>query len=585
MPPVRTRVRLSAVCLALISTLALSSSSSAAPPNAYELVRNALAPSVIKDRLNRYAPVDLGLSKGKKVPDQLQPMLKPLKRAADAVDRVFWQQVSSDGLAIYKALSAAKADAAQNLAKYMRIHAGIWDRHANDEPFISQRARPAGANFYPSDMSRREIEAYISSHPKEAPRLWSPYTVVKRNNSKLVAQPYSKAYKADLKAAGVALREAASAYKCGNGPASEGALPPDCPCAGLARFLEARADSFNTDDYRKSELMWVASTTCPLDIAIGPYEYYEDRLLGLKTAYEAIVTFRDERDTARFEMLQQHQQGLFENLPLPNGLRSRFLRVKPAQITVGDVLYTAGDASVGYQIRAFLLPNDDVVRQTRGTKSMILRNVVRAKFDQLVKPVAQQLLPPKAMKQLSFDAYFDILLTWQFAHTLVPDAIVLPDRTTTTSQQQLRERYAIIELLKGEVVALANYFYLAGKGVIGSRDPTKMGYTYLASLFDSARLAAGSPQTVAKTIIYNYLAHEWVFRYNPRTQTFEVNPPAMPAAVRKLAAETLQVLGRGDYQGAGRLIVEFGIMPPEMRQKLSTLAKLPVDIRPRYTSM
>jgi hypothetical protein len=140
-------------------------------------------------------------------------------------------------------------------------------------------------------------------------------------------------------------------------------------------------------------------------------------------------------------------------------------------------------------------------------------------------------------------------------------------------------------MVKGEVMALVNYFYLLDKGVLGNKDEAKLAVTYLAQLFDSARLAASAPQTVAKTIIYNYLAREWVLRYSPRQQTFEVNPPAMRKAVRKLAAETLEILGRGDYDGAGRLIVEYGIMPAEMRSKMQQLADLPLDIWPRYTSL
>ncbi|MDP6947015.1 MAG: hypothetical protein QF464_22895, partial [Myxococcota bacterium] len=75
------------------------------------------------------------------------------------------------------------------------------------------------------------------------------------------------------------------------------------------------------------------------------------------------------------------------------------------------------------------------------------------------------------------------------------------------------------------------------------------------------------------------------FRYNPRKKRFEVNPPALEVAVRKLAAEVLQILARGDYDGAGQLIVSFGIVPGEVRQKLAELEDLPVEILPSYVAM
>ena len=116
---------------------------------------------------------------------------------------------------------------------------------------------------------------------------------------------------------------------------------------------------------------------------------------------------------------------------------------------------------------------------------------------------------------------------------------------------------------------------------------TKRGLVikYLASLFNTVRLAEGSPQSTAKAIVYNYLTQGWVFPYNPGNQRFEVNPPALEAAVRKLAAEVLQILGRGDYDGAGQLIVRYGIIPAEVRQKLAELEDLPVEILPSYGAM
>ena len=54
---------------------------------------------------------------------------------------------------------------------------------------------------------------------------------------------------------------------------------------------------------------------------------------------------------------------------------------------------------------------------------------------------------------------------------------------------------------------------------------------------------------------------------------------------RSLDSAALEVLARGDYDGAGRMIVEYGIMPGEMREKLGELVDLPLDVRPRYTSM
>ncbi len=550
-------------------------------PKVVDIVRSAENPAVIAARLKRYVDVPLGVVPSK-IPAEIRPMLKPLKDAADAIDRVYWRQISPNGWGVLQALSKSKAKVSKDLARYLRIHYGFWDRHRDDKPFIGQQTRPPGANFYPPDLSRREMDGYLGAHPEKAAALWSPYTVVRRRDGSLEGIPYSQAYRADLATAALALKEAASAYTC---KAPGGSDDHPCPCAALSRFLVARGESFKDDDYRRSEYLWMDSAACPLEVAIGPYEYYEDRLFGLKTAFEAIISIRDEPESARFARLLTFHQQLFDNLPIEPALRRRFKLVRPSPITVADVLYTSGEARAGYQIRAFLLPNDEAVRRTRGTKNVILRNVVRAKFDHLVVPVAKRIFGPDEVGKLSFDAYFDNLLTWQLAHSVVPSDIVLPGGSRTSPRQQLRERYPIVDMVRGEIIALLNYFYLVDKGALSEPQEGQMAVTYLASLMDSVRLTGGSPQTIAKVIIYNYFAREWVVRYNPRSRTFEVNPPALRRAVRKLARETLEILGRGDYDGAGRLVVEYGIMPAELRTKINELSDLPLDIVPHYTSL
>ena len=571
-------VRVSRSLGVVLSVILLGTSGPAeAKTDVVTLVKSATSATEITRRLKRYVPVKLGLPMAKIAKD-IRPLLAPLKRASDHIDAIFWQQASADGARLLRELLGSKAPAAVGLARMMKIHYGVWDRHHNDEAFIGNQPRPAGANFYPADLSRREVEDRIKRKYALAEGYYSPYTVLVRKGDKLVAVPYRQAYRKDLAAAATDLREAAASYRC----SPSGANP--CPCAALAKYLEARAKSFGNDDYRTSEFLWMQATTCPLDIVIGPYEYYEDRLMGLKTAYEAIITYRNDVETKRFAKFLPHDNGLFLNLPVSAQVRERFQRIKATPITVADVLYTAGDARAGYQIRAVHLPNDPAVRKARGTKKFIFRNVVKAKFDTLVKPVAKKLFSPKYLKKLSFKAYFNMLLMWQLAHQVVPGKIVLPDKTRTTARQRLRERYDIVNYLKGEAIALLNYFYFRKQGVLAKGQDAQMAVTYLASLFDTVRLARGSPSSLAKTIMYNYLAHEWVFRYNSRTKTFEVNADMMSKAVRKLSAEALDIIARGDYDGAGRLVVEYGIVPPEMRQKLAAMSALPVDISPQYVT-
>lgn len=625
-------MRTPTVVAALVATLAatlllVTSRADTAEPKRGELLllNRSISPGELQKRLDRYVPMELGVQDSA-IPADVKPMLAHLRAAADRIDRLYWDQVSAEGWEMRTALRRtarfSKTADAENFARFLEIHYGPWDRYADDATFLGRKVRPPGGGFYPEDISKRELDEWVRKDPGAASGLYNPYAVVRRGDKALVSVPYSKAYATLLGEAARALTAAAQTYKCAE-PASVApaaaeptpepkggkpkrgkrgkrdqppaapeasaaplASPPvHCKCAALADFLKARARSFTDDSYLTSEVLWLESRDCPLDIAIGPYEYYEDRLLGLKTSFEAIVYLRDDTESARFRRFLKHNDGMVKNLPIPEELRSRFELIKPSPITIGNVLYTSGDARSGYQIRAFVLPNDESVRRARGTKNVILKNVVKAKFEALARPVAKRIFSNKLYNKVSFDAYYDILMAWQFAHGVVPGTIELPDGTRTTARQQLRERHSLMELVMGEAIALLNYSYLRDNGELKGRSDEGMAATFLASFFDSARLGAASPQTVAKAIIYNYLAREWVFRYDAPSQTFEVNAPNMVPAVRKLTAEVMQVMARGDYAGAGNLIIQFGILPGEVRAKLSELSDLPVAILPKYTSM
>ncbi len=555
------------------AVLALATPATAAP-TPEELVTRSAGKDALERSLARYAPAEVEADV-KSLAEGVRGMIPHLLAAADQIDAIFWRQVSEEGRSTHDALTRSKAPGAKSLAKLYAINFGPWDRHDDDRPLVRGRTRPAGANLYPTDLTRRELDAWLETHPADAYLFTSPYTVIRRDNGALRAIPYSVAYASELQATAYALRQAASAYTCTTAP---------CPCEGLAQFLGQRADGLLKDDYRPSEMTWVGARTCPIDVAIGPYEYYEDRLLGQKTGFGSILSVRDDAESKRFESLAGEAQALIAALPVSDVTRARLQPIPQTPITVADLIHSAGDARAGFQIRAYVLPNDEVVRLARGQKHVVLRNMVEAKFEKLVKPVASQLLSAADAEHVTFETYFDHLMAWQLSHGVVSGPIALPDGTTSTSQALLADRHLAMDALKGEALALWNYLQLAGRGKVADADGKRLAATLLVTLFQQAREASDSPQSIARIITWNYLVQQGVYVYQPATGTYETRPEALREAVRKLATEVLEVIARGDYDGAGRLIVQHAIIAADMREKVATLEALPIEILPQFTS-
>ncbi len=519
----------------------------------------------VKKRLARYVPAEIGVPPGKADP-KTQKLLKKLVLASEAIDRVYWDQVSEEGSRQMGDLSQSADQESKDTAALLRINYGPWDRFADNEPLIGRQPRPEGVNLYPQDFSRRELEQWLTEHPEDREAFTSPYTVIRREGAGLVAIPYSRAYRVSLDQAATALRDAANLTDC----------------KPFAKFLAARADAFASNDYYKSDLLWMDSN-CPVDIAVGPYEFYEDRLMGYKTTFQALVTMVDADQTAQFASLDKYTHDLLANLPLADELRSRVELAKPAPITIANEVFAAGDAKAGFQIRAFVLPNDERVVVAKGTKHVILKNVVDARFHKLLEPVAAQVLVPEQAAQVSDEAYLDILLMWQMAHGFSPRPIVLSGGGNVSPRILLRQRYGVIEAARSEAVAILNALYLVDQKVFAPTMANTIPITHLASLFESFRYGTMDTHGLAKLMVYNYLAANGAYRYEPATKKFWVNYDRLPNALRNLVSELLTIEINGDYDRAGQDVFDFGIVPGEVRAKLAEMRGLPIDILPTYT--
>src|SRR5205823_6826343 len=104
-----------------------------------------------------------------------------------------------------------------------------------------------------------------------------------------------------------------------------------------------------------------------------------------------------------------------------------------------------GEAREGVQTSAFNLPNDEVVREKKGSKKVLLKNVMDAKFRQSGKPIALRVLDPSLTKLISFNAYFNHTLFHELSHGLGPGLITLPGGERVEVRKPLKELYSTIE--------------------------------------------------------------------------------------------------------------------------------------------
>ncbi|MCL4781556.1 MAG: hypothetical protein KJZ70_00835 [Bryobacterales bacterium] len=509
----------------------------------------------IRAKLAQYVTVKLEGDAATLAPKDKQ-VLRLLVDVAKTMDDLFWRQAWGDKDALLA--SAASKD----LRRYLEINYGPWDRLDDNKPFVEGAgAKPPGANFYPREMTKAEFERQAAgASAAEAAALKSAYTVIQRDGDKLKTVPYSRQYGDLLWPAAARMREAAK-------------LAAD---AGFANYLNLRALALETDNYQPSDLAWLDMKTNTIDFVVGPIETYEDALFGYKTAFEAYVLIKDKAWSERLTRYAAMLPDLQRNLPVPDAYK-RETPGSDSDLNAYDVVYYAGDCNAGAKTIAINLPNDEEVQLKKGTRRLQLKNAMRAKFERILAPIANQLIAKDQRKHVTFDAFFANTMFHEVAHGLgVKNTI----NGRGSVREALKELASALEEGKADILGLYMVSELQKRGELGDADLMDYYTTFLAGIFRSVRFGAASAHGVANTLRFNFFAKMGAFSVDPATKTYRVTPGKMSEAVAALSEKILRLQGDGDYAGTLRFVDEMGRIPPDLEADLARVnaAGIPVDV-------
>ena len=478
-------------------------------------------------------------------------MLALLVEAADSMNAIYWQQAWGDQEAL---LSRIRDPATLELAQ---VNYGPWDRLDNDKSFVDGVGeRPPGAQFYPADMTKAEFDR---SPLKDKTSL---YTLLRRNDQgQLISVPYHVAYKAELEKTAGLLREAAK-------------LAHD---AGFRKYLTLRAAALLSDNYQPSDFAWMAMKKNPIDIVIGPIETYEDQLYGYKASYESYVLIKDAAWSKKLARFAKYLPELQRELPVPD----RYKAEQPgsdADLNAYYAVYYAGDANVGAKTIAINLPNDEQVQLQKGTRRLQLENVMQAKFEQIMLPIARELIADDQQPNLTFDAFFQNTMFHEVAHGLGIKNVLGGKGTV---RKALKDQASSFEEGKADILGLYMVTKLAGKGELDKSTLMNNYVTFLAGILRSVRFGASDAHARANMVRFNFFKQQGAFTRDDKTGRYRVDFDKMTAAMNALSAKLLTIQGDGDYAAAKQLTDQLGAVDADLAGDLRRLdqAHIPIDIR------
>ena len=514
----------------------------------------------------RFAPVDIGADISA-LPDGERQALARLVDAARVMDALFLRQVWAGNDTMLQRLARDPSGQGRERLHAFLLNKGPWSRLDGHAPFVpGAPAKPHGANFYPVDSTKPDIQRWLESLPDDEKRTATGFFSVirRRPDGVCTAVPYSAEYQQELAVAATLLREAASLT----------GQPT------LKRFLELRADAFLSNDYYPSDVAWM-ELDAAIEPTIGPYEVYEDEWFNYKAAFEAVITIRDAEETRRLTTFSAHLQALEDALPIDPRYRNPAVGAL-TPIRVVNVIFTAGDANRGVQTAAFNLPNDERVLREKGSKSVMLKNVQEAKFHTVLEPIARLALAEGARTNISFDAFFTHILLHELMHGLGPHDIRADGRSTTV-RKQLRDTYSAVEEAKADVSGLWALQRLVDQGDVAPAVGRAMYSTFLASMFRSLRFGITEAHGRGVAIQLNHFLDRGAVHVGPDGR-FDVVHDRIRDAVTSLTSEIMTLQAEGSYEKAMALIARLGILRPDVSAVLDRLNDIPVDIEPRFVT-
>ncbi|MFT7008981.1 MAG: hypothetical protein ACJAXJ_003529 [Colwellia sp.] len=501
------------------------------------------------DRLDIYKEVTLTADLSHLSVNQKE-MLALLIDASKIMDDLFWQQAFSQDK---KTFLAAIKD--EKVRRFAEINYGPWDRLDGDKVFLTHNeAKTHGAEFYPKDMTKTEFEQADLANKDGL------YSIISRNDEgQLITIAYSEMYSDEINRAAAILEKAAT-------------FADD---KEFANYLTMRANALRTDNYQASDFAWMDMKNNPIDVVIGPIENYEDQLFGYRAAFEAYVLIKDLSWSEKLAKYAQYLPELQKELPVPKKYKAE-VPGSDADLNAYDVIYYGGHSNAGGKTIAINLPNDEQVQLEKGTRRLQLKNAMRAKFDNIMLPIADTLIVPEQRKNVTFNGFFANTMFHEVAHGLGIKN-TLNDKGTV--RQSLKEHASALEEGKADILGLYMIRQLLEKGAITEGTLAEYYTTFMAGIFRSVRFGASSAHGKANMVRFNYFQEKGAFSRNEQG-LYSVNMNKMTSAINSLSKLILTLQGNGDYQGVDDLVASKGIISDTLATDLDRLqaANIPVDI-------
>ena len=502
--------------------------------------------------VENYAVVTIPAPDLSDITDNGKEVLNLYRFAADEVDKIYWKQYFGDRESL---LSSLQDPAAK---QYAEINYGPWDR-IDGKPFVDGYGpRPAGAGFYPADMTAEEFAAF------EDPDKLSPYTLVVRDGGSLKTVWYHDAYRESIDKIANYLTAAA-----------------DITIKESVRdYLLKKVEGLKTDDYYESDKAWLEMTDSKMDLVIGPNEAVDDALYGVKDSYGAYVLLKNLKRTEELNALSARLPEFQEMLP-GDPAYHQFVPGSESDIFSCNVIYYGGYTNAGFKVIAINFPYDARVQEELGTRTILFDNIIREKFNRTVFPVGMTLFEGAYQAHLDASAFY-----WNIVFREIAKGLGVKETVNGrgTVAEALGNEALVFEKAKSNVLGT----WLCAHEVSAHRISALIQQedvlaTFIANVIRSARFGTADPTGEANIAVYNYLMENGAMT-RKASGKYSIDYAKTMESIEALGAEILRIQALGDIDAARAFVKKYCVVGPAIEADVVSLGleSIPVDIRFKY---
>lgn len=329
-------------------------------------------------------------------------------------------------------------------------------------------------------------------------------------------------------------------------------------------YLSALAEDILKNDFGSSYSNWLNMENPKIDIL---YQTDKSKKLTVSVlSYDHKLTQKAGRYGSLIAKMKANTTRKYYSISSSTSFRYPFL--------IADLLQTTG---TGRSVLTYPPIQKDGKQDQ--IKIIILRNVARYFFKEILRPVAEKAFPSRLAKLVDFESYFSNIIMHKIAHFLGPYFTKSKSEEPELIGKKLKDLFVCIEEIKADTVALSNTSLLIKEKMLSKQKENRVYTTYITHLLAKVRQNKDLVENDPYLVQINYLLKNQGLVFSLGNQELLINFDRLKREIRKLMDMVLRIEQSGNYPSAEQFIKNHSVTPQELKQILKKMENIPVEIK------